>query len=83
MPKPYRNKEIQVPTLEKEQVRPLTVREVSSILGALMGGMVSNGTPVDVVREAVSWWAGNDQTWELMQSAYEAEQGAGQGEPKS
>jgi len=54
---------LKVPRLEPEPRRcDLTVREVASILGGLIGSLCENSPP-DKVREAVIWWATTDAAW--------------------
>jgi hypothetical protein len=54
---------LKVPRLEPEPRRcDLTVREMVSILGGLIGSLCENAAP-DKVREAVTWWAVTDAAW--------------------
>lgn len=54
--------------IEKVKLNPeprrgdLTVREMVSILGGLIGSLCENATPADV-RDAVTWWATTDAAW--------------------
>jgi len=40
----------------------LTVRELVSIIGGLIGGLCQNATTQNV-RDAVQWWAEQDEIW--------------------
>jgi hypothetical protein len=56
---------LKVPRLEPEPRRgDLTVREMVSILGGLVGSLCENAPPTKV-REAVTWWAVTDAAWQF------------------
>jgi len=49
----------------------LTDREASKLLGSLIGGLLDMA-PVEEVRNAVRWWAENDEAWAYMEKMQEA-----------
>lgn len=54
--------------LDERPMRSLTDREVSSIIGSLVGGLSTGGlSDVATVRRAVRWWAENDAPWKFFE----------------
>lgn len=54
---------LKVPRLEPEPRRgDLTVREMVSIIGGLVGSLCENAPP-EKVRDAIIWWATTEQAW--------------------
>lgn len=51
-------------TLDTEVARPLTKRECAKLLGGTIGCLVDMA-PVEVVHEAVKWWAETGAAWEF------------------
>jgi hypothetical protein len=56
--------------VEKLDPRPrrvdLTDREITSLLGGLIGSLSINAPDTDTVRRAVRWWAENDDGWHMV-----------------
>jgi hypothetical protein len=46
-----------------------TDREISQILGALVGGLVMMVDDPAAVRRAVQWWAVTDEPWMIVEAA--------------
>jgi len=44
----------------------LTDRELTKIIGGLLGGLVQM-TDVQTLRDVVSWWADSDEAWESLE----------------
>lgn len=53
---------------ERESRKDLTDREVTAILGGLIGGLVKLVPDVETLRRAVRWWAETDDAWEGIRS---------------
>ena len=49
----------------------LTDRELTKIIGSLIGGLAQM-TTVDELRNAVRWWADNDDAWQLIDAQAKA-----------
>lgn len=59
--------------LSKEPARKLTDREVAKILGSLIGGLCEMAS-IDDVRNAVAWWAEEDDAWEMFREMQKGRQ---------
>jgi len=55
--------------LNPEPARELTLRECVKTLGGLIGGLSAGWTDPAVVRDAVRWWAENDEAWRQIKGA--------------
>jgi len=57
---------IAVPTLDERPRRPMTSREVSSMIGGILGTAQGSGTSLEELRDAINWWATNPEALEAM-----------------
>lgn len=64
--------EIPVPTLDERPRRPLTSREVSSMIGGLLGAAQGSGTTLEELRDAINWWAAHPEALQAMFGVSEA-----------
>ncbi|HYX22395.1 MAG TPA: hypothetical protein VFA98_16245 [Thermoanaerobaculia bacterium] len=55
--------------LSKEPARKLNDREVAKILGGLLGGLCDMAS-VEDVKNAVEWWASEDDAWEMFREMH-------------